>query len=127
MVPFDRGADGAQLVLVQQLVAFEVERPVAGAGVLRDHLLLGIDEASLRHALVPDGVDETDLGVADRHQPLAGVVFTPAYRDHEFIDQRQQRAHRSLERKAELHAVAQEGEAADGGCAHVAAAGVAWS
>ena len=117
VVAVDRRADGRQLGLVQHLVALEVEGPVAGAGVLGDHLLLRVDEALLGHALVPAGRDDADLRLLGRQRVDArlGLVLAGAQRDDELVDQRQDRADRGLEREAELHAVAQEGEAADRG------------
>ena len=113
----DGGAERRQLRLVEHLVAFEVERPVAGAGVLGDHLLLRVDEAALGHAVVPTGVDEPDLGLDRRQgvQAFGGGIVARAQGDDELVDQRQQRPDRGFERKAPRHAVAQEGEAADDG------------
>ena len=85
--------DLRQIVLVHHLVAFQVERPVAGAVEQGDRLLLPINK-SLHLQIVPDPlvpvrVKDPDFGVADLQDLLLGVILARSQRDHEFIDNRQ--------------------------------------
>ena len=114
VMALDTRAYGGQLAFVHHFIAFKVEGPVAGAGVLRDHFLLRIDKAPVGHALVPQGFDDADFGVADGLDALQRVVFAFAHGHDKFIDERQQGADGCLKGKAQAHAVANKGKAADG-------------
>ncbi len=75
---------------MHDLIAFQVEGPVPGAGILGNHFLLGIDKAAVGHALVPQGLNDPDLGVADGPDTCQCVVTALADRHHKLVHQRQQ-------------------------------------
>lgn len=80
----------AKFSFVQNFISFKVERPVTRAGVLSDHLLLGVNEAAVCHAFVPSGFNDANLGLFQGTKAVKGVISALANSDHEFIDQRKQ-------------------------------------
>ena len=113
VVALDAGADGGEVALMHDFIAFQVERPVAGAGVLRDHFLLRIDETAIGHALVPAGLDDSDFWVDDGAHPRQRVVGALSDRHDKLIDQRKQRSNRRFEREPQLNAIANKGKTTD--------------
>ena len=74
MVPLDAGAYGGELCLVHHFIALKIKRPVAGAGVLGDHFLLGIDKSAVGHTLIPHRFNNPYLGVANGLDSRQGVI-----------------------------------------------------
>ena len=113
MMAFDTGAYGRQFALMHDFIAFQVKGPVAGAGVLGNHFLLRIDKAAIGHALVPQGFNDSYLGVCNSSHARKRIVGALADRHHKLIDQGQQGADRGLKGKGKVYAVAYEGETTD--------------
>src|SRR5690606_11353215 len=112
-----RLADHGDVPLVQDLVALEIERPLVTTAVVRDHLLLPVDEAAVGHGLVPLRGHDPDAGIVDRLERLPGAVVAIAERDDVLVDQRQGGTDARHDGIAESDAVAEEGEGADAGTA----------
>ena len=107
-------ADDLEILLVQHLVALEVDQPVAGAALLREVGLVGVLGPARVSLEIPDRVEGHDLVGADRSDAFGRVVVGVgvAQGDHELVHQRERRADRLDDRVMELGPVAQEGEAA---------------
>src|SRR5207245_899335 len=78
-----------QIVLMNDLIGLEVERPVSRALGQSDISLLGIDEPVFPQGLVPDRLHDPDLGIADGPDQLKRAVLTASYVDDELVDDRQ--------------------------------------
>ena len=115
VVRVDTGADAWEIVFVDDLVAFKIKSPVADAGVLGDHFLLGIDKTTVTHALVPHGMDDADFGLVEALYERQRVVRALAHSDNEFVDEGQQRTDRLGKGKSQRVAIADKGKAADAG------------
>jgi hypothetical protein len=83
-VVFHRAPDFRQIILVNDFIALQIKRPVAGAIEQRDGLLLAIDE-TLQAVIAPDPLaplcrKDSDFGVADFAQhPFRVVVPATKY------------------------------------------------
>ena len=116
-VLFHRAADHREIVLVQDLVAFQVEGPVAGAVEQRDGFLLAVDESLdlqvVADVFVPGGVEDAYFRVGDGAHHRFRVVLAGAECDDELVDQRQDGPDGFHKRVSEHVRIAQEGKAAD--------------
>ena len=110
-VLFHSPPDLADLGFVQQLVALQVEGPVARASLERQVGLLGEHDSTFLLGHVPDGSERLDLGVANPGDDVPGRVLAVADTDHQLIHERKQRADAFLDRVAVLDRVADDREA----------------
>lgn len=90
MVLIDRSADFGQIIFVHDLVALQIESPVTGTSILRNHFLLRIHETAIGHAVIPRGIDDFDFRIADSHDSIARIVVAGIYGNDKLIDQGQQ-------------------------------------
>lgn len=100
VMPSDRLADCFQLRFMENLITFEIERPVSGTGVLRDHFLLRVDKSLSGHPLIPDGFDDANFWVIDGLNARQSIVVTLSNGDDKFINQWQQGVNRGFKGKA---------------------------
>ena len=115
VVAINAGAHGGQVFFMHHLIAFQIKGPVTGAGVLRNHLLLGIHKTPIGHAFIPQCFDDADFGVTDGPDTGQCVVRPLAHRHEKFIDQWQQGTNRCFKWKAQVNAVAYESKTTDRG------------
>jgi hypothetical protein len=105
--------DERQVALVHDLVALDVERPIAGAGRERDVRLLREDLAAHEQRRIPDRLDDPDLRAVDRAQEIGRAVRGVAGGDHQLVAHREDRCDRLDDGVREVDRVADEAEPAD--------------
>src|SRR2546422_5584651 len=109
--------DFGQVVLVYDLVAFEVEGPITGAVEQRDRFLLAIDKPFyleiVANALVPLRVNDADFRITDLPNLFLRLVIARTEGDNIFVHDRQDRPDRFHKRIAELLPIPQKGEPTD--------------
>ena len=105
--------DPWQVVLVDNLIGLEVERPLSRTGRQRDVGLLGIDQPVFSQGFIPHRLDDPDLGIADGPDQFKRAVLTASYVDDELVDDRQDGPDGLHDRIVITHRVAAKGESAD--------------
>jgi hypothetical protein len=110
-----RGAQRRDPVLVQDLVALDVDRPVRAGGDGTERLvrLDGEDPATLAERVVPDRLQDPHLGRADGADEAERVVVGAADGHHHLVAERQDRLDRLDDRVVVPDGVPDEGEAGD--------------